>query len=148
MADGHHALAGKLAAERVEEGRQPEDDVAPTLAAGRTVIELPQRLAQRGLIGKQLLDAAPGEPVESAQLSLAQPLVDHQRNSGELRFGNEDFRGAPRAKVRRAEDRRGPHLGRLRADVPADRGGLLLPDRKSTRLNSSHLVISYAVFCL
>src|SRR5256885_12565040 len=26
--------------------------------------------------------------------------------------------------------------------VPAD------PDRKSTRLNSSHLVISYAVFCL
>src|ERR1039457_7292763 len=25
---------------------------------------------------------------------------------------------------------------------------LLYPDRKSTRLNSSHLVISYAVFCL
>src|SRR5688500_19218018 len=25
---------------------------------------------------------------------------------------------------------------------------LRLPDRKSTRLNSSHLVISYAVFCL
>src|SRR5256885_3781278 len=30
--------------------------------------------------------------------------------------------------------------GRLRQDVPGD--------RKSTRLNSSHLVISYAVFCL
>src|ERR1022692_2244049 len=34
-----------------------------------------------------------------------------------------------------------------------DRAGILgilavLPDRKSTRLNSSHLVISYAVFCL
>src|SRR5690625_5432355 len=31
------------------------------------------------------------------------------------------------------------------------RGGLLLatrPDRKSTRLNSSHVAISYAVFCL
>src|SRR2546426_6262844 len=26
--------------------------------------------------------------------------------------------------------------------------GRSLPDRKSTRLNSSHLVISYAVFCL
>src|SRR2546426_9291678 len=26
--------------------------------------------------------------------------------------------------------------------------GVLLADRKSTRLNSSHLVISYAVFCL
>src|SRR2546426_4275836 len=28
------------------------------------------------------------------------------------------------------------------------RGGLRDQDRKSTRLNSSHLVISYAVFCL
>src|SRR5256885_8457562 len=28
------------------------------------------------------------------------------------------------------------------------RVGLLVEDRKSTRLNSSHLVISYAVFCL
>src|SRR3989454_8341504 len=27
-------------------------------------------------------------------------------------------------------------------------GGELIADRKSTRLNSSHLVISYAVFCL
>src|SRR2546426_4843274 len=27
-------------------------------------------------------------------------------------------------------------------------GGMLSGDRKSTRLNSSHLVISYAVFCL
>src|SRR5256885_12849893 len=32
---------------------------------------------------------------------------------------------------------------RAAGDVGAD-----LPDRKSTRLNSSHLVISYAVFCL
>src|SRR2546426_3336445 len=34
-------------------------------------------------------------------------------------------------------DRRGSHLARV-----------LERDRKSTRLNSSHLVISYAVFCL
>src|SRR5262245_65080984 len=27
-------------------------------------------------------------------------------------------------------------------------GGAFIPDRKSTRLNSSHLGISYAVFCL
>src|SRR5256885_6600584 len=33
--------------------------------------------------------------------------------------------------------------------TPDDEGGELVPvDRKSTRLNSSHLVISYAVFCL
>src|SRR5256885_14122888 len=34
------------------------------------------------------------------------------------------------------------------ADGNAAAGGLLEQDRKSTRLNSSHLVISYAVFCL
>src|SRR3989454_3784236 len=32
--------------------------------------------------------------------------------------------------------------------VPAEIGGDMIEDRKSTRLNSSHLVISYAVFCL
>src|SRR5256885_824195 len=32
--------------------------------------------------------------------------------------------------------------------VPAEAGTPLVLDRKSTRLNSSHLVISYAVFCL
>src|SRR5438874_9581951 len=37
-----------------------------------------------------------------------------------------------------------PHL--LRPFVPS--GFRLSPDRKSTRLNSSHVEISYAVFCL
>src|SRR5258705_3296104 len=46
-------------------------------------------------------------------------------------------------------------LGRQRRDVEQGRGeddrddaGLVDLDRKSTRLNSSHLGISYAVFCL
>src|SRR5256885_12567030 len=43
-----------------------------------------------------------------------------------------------------AEPRRGADLG-ARAVARAVRANL---DRKSTRLNSSHLVISYAVFCL
>src|SRR5256885_13294620 len=48
--------------------------------------------------------------------------------------------------------------GRMRGDaiypsfvitqLPAGLAGLVVADRKSTRLNSSHLVISYAVFCL
>src|SRR2546426_8773682 len=42
-----------------------------------------------------------------------------------------------------AEPRREPD-GR----VQDDQGGSRRGDRKSTRLNSSHLVISYAVFCL
>src|SRR2546426_2062621 len=33
-------------------------------------------------------------------------------------------------------------------DVAGAAGGSATSDRKSTRLNSSHLVISYAVFCL
>src|SRR5256885_12013547 len=37
------------------------------------------------------------------------------------------------------------HLRELRRDHLED---LISQDRKSTRLNSSHLVISYAVFCL
>src|SRR3712207_7584992 len=32
--------------------------------------------------------------------------------------------------------------------LPAELARLLTPDRKSTRLNSSHANISYAVFCL
>src|SRR3712207_8938523 len=38
-------------------------------------------------------------------------------------------------------------VGQLRAPVAPDRGQHA-PDRKSTRLNSSHANISYAVFCL
>src|SRR2546430_3865218 len=37
------------------------------------------------------------------------------------------------------------HVGALRY---IDRNGTVLKDRKSTRLNSSHSQISYAVFCL
>src|SRR2546426_6853589 len=47
------------------------------------------------------------------------------------------------------EDRR--PVGRHRPETRAERPPLIVRgvrDRKSTRLNSSHLVISYAVFCL
>src|SRR5438874_7074639 len=36
----------------------------------------------------------------------------------------------------------------LSKDVDSGRGSSTPPDRKSTRLNSSHVEISYAVFCL
>src|SRR2546426_9255759 len=57
----------------------------------------------------------------------------------------------PRACVATARrGRRGPGIRRFQRRRPAgDRGRWLAgADRKSTRLNSSHLVISYAVFCL
>src|SRR5438034_5340528 len=37
---------------------------------------------------------------------------------------------------------------KLMTDIPKLRAGAVGGDRKSTRLNSSHTVISYAVFCL
>src|SRR3989454_6327997 len=42
----------------------------------------------------------------------------------------------------------GPASGMLRRQPPRTLPADVEPDRKSTRLNSSHLVISYAVFCL
>src|SRR5437870_8580920 len=54
--------------------------------------------------------------------------------------------GTPRASRRRPRSRRG------RAPRSSPRAGpsrtLTTRDRKSTRLNSSHVAISYAVFCL
>src|SRR2546422_2755708 len=50
------------------------------------------------------------------------------------------------ASVRRFQLLR--HLHHLRHAVPVSPGPRCLQDRKSTRLNSSHGYISYAVFCL
>src|SRR2546430_8431468 len=55
------------------------------------------------------------------------------------------FRGAARRRAPRPE-RADPRGDRGRAGV--DRRGVRASDRKSTRLNSSHSQISYAVFCL
>src|SRR5256885_12570364 len=56
---------------------------------------------------------------------------------------------APRRNARHAESGAGhgaPHVPHSVARIV--RLSLGVQDRKSTRLNSSHLVISYAVFCL
>src|SRR2546426_8183011 len=41
-----------------------------------------------------------------------------------------------------------PYTRAAASVVPEERWPITATDRKSTRLNSSHLVISYAVFCL
>src|SRR5256885_3477369 len=53
------------------------------------------------------------------------------------------FRSIPASSRRLIPSRRAPY-----GDAPAINGCGSRKDRKSTRLNSSHLVISYAVFCL
>src|SRR5256885_8007366 len=61
-----------------------------------------------------------------------------------LRRGARHPGTADGSRVRRADVGDGAG-GALQRRVPRRDGG---EDRKSTRLNSSHLVISYAVFCL
>src|SRR2546426_3426020 len=55
---------------------------------------------------------------------------------------------SPRARKSPICDNKGCVDSRLGGDAIARQLRARLPDRKSTRLNSSHLVISYAVFCL
>src|SRR5438132_4131770 len=59
-------------------------------------------------------------------------------------------RAVPARQPRHVLPGPGRELRRDEARLPRDRGlrGLDREDRKSTRLNSSHTVISYAVFCL
>src|SRR2546430_6757160 len=57
------------------------------------------------------------------------------------------FRSVPREKLQEASaiSRLAMNVGQMSGAALA---GLLVADRKSTRLNSSHSQISYAVFCL
>src|SRR5438045_7474167 len=76
-------------------------------------------------------------PPETSTLSLHDALPIYQGRS----LGD----GGPRNRRRRSGQRdQGRHLHRRRGPVRR----ALREDRKSTRLNSSHLGISYAVFCL
>src|SRR5437773_3815863 len=58
----------------------------------------------------------------------------------------------PYTTLFRSREERGrgapPAIGRASRRRPVREDGQPYPDRKSTRLNSSHITISYAVFCL
>src|SRR5438034_6246396 len=72
-----------------------------------------------------------------------------QERRGRRRARRRPLRGRVRARADKTSERgrrRRQRGGRSGADAPVPRAGT--SDRKSTRLNSSHTVISYAVFCL
>src|SRR5256885_12308889 len=54
----------------------------------------------------------------------------------------------PYTTLFRSPDRCADPVPSCRCEQPAGPRRVFVRDRKSTRLNSSHLVISYAVFCL
>src|SRR2546422_4896624 len=65
-------------------------------------------------------------------------------------LGGPDAASRPRAAGRRGASRDRPRPSAPSAPVPPEPhdGAVPLPDRKSTRLNSSHGYISHAAFCL
>src|SRR5436190_8021231 len=83
-----------------------------------------------------LHDALPISP-ESSRTDATLHRERHVLQHREIRIDAGDLEGPREAAAR-------PRLGRQRRDVLAGEA----EDRKSTRLNSSHTVISYAVFCL
>src|SRR3712207_7163873 len=75
----------------------------------------------------------------------ALPICALRRRAGAVGPGVSRRRGGVLGRARRGAG----HLGaRSRGGDPGGRGRADLRDRKSTRLNSSHANISYAVFCL
>src|SRR5256885_369405 len=84
----------------------------------------------------------------ATEIDRVTPLRDHALPVGPRRLLGVDRQHASIRSVERGEEVQPAGVG---ADI--DVGGLEARrhrgrDRKSTRLNSSHLVISYAVFCL
>src|SRR2546421_4302854 len=93
-------------------------------------------------------DPAPPE-ISPLPLHDALPICPLQRPRGAAPQGLRRLHGG---RVRRGPPADGrPPAGRRPPPQPASRAGAepaAPPDRKSTRLNSSHDQISYAVFCL
>src|SRR3712207_8526336 len=65
-----------------------------------------------------------------------------------FRSSDELVRGSAEARLRAEGDGIDPHVVQLAGCDPRCMGEAVRADRKSTRLNSSHANISYAVFCL
>src|SRR2546426_4032177 len=78
-----------------------------------------------------------------ADVQLERREVDCRRGQTRI-LSTEDVGGQQPPRILSTEDVRGQQPPRVATDSTA----VWIRDRKSTRLNSSHLVISYAVFCL
>src|SRR5438034_6047130 len=103
-----------------------------SLLRGAAIVAIPSRFEGHPLICLEAMLA--GAPLVVSDL----PAFPGELRHGEtgLRFPPEDARALAKA------------LGELAADPARARALGAAADRKSTRLNSSHTVISYAVFCL
>src|SRR5699024_11669237 len=106
--------------------------------------ELRRRARQRGAVGHERVEAPAGRP--DGRAGTDEHAVPGHGDAGPVALVLGWRHGSAALEVD------GPRQLRLRRPLQHDRldGAVqrLRPDRKSTRLNSSHVSISYAVFCL
>src|SRR5688572_32739031 len=90
-------------------------------------------------------NATPTAAIYTLSLHDALPICGDE--AGEIGIAGEERVAGEQRRVERQD---GAELGRALAQQHAELGAHLVAaaDRKSTRLNSSHSQISYAVFCL
>src|SRR5690606_40281988 len=117
-------------------GRQRGDDVVEAGAQVAVVVDgIDERLADRAVARRELRQVQlPGQVVVQA-LGFGQAL------------GGVPFAVAVTAAAASLPGLRGLPFSLRRGGAPVAVGGRFTRDRKSTRLNSSHVKISYAVFC-
>src|SRR3712207_420714 len=121
----------------------PAGSSGPPAGIGRAALERLRRTAADRRPSRPCsgwgLPSRTGHPVR--WWSLTPPFHPHQRRAAGGLFSVALSRGSPRVAV-------SDHPALWSPDVPRRRGLPRRRDRKSTRLNSSHANISYAVFCL
>src|SRR5574344_2895246 len=79
---------------------------------------------------------------DTKSASLAYPGINNL--SSDKFYDSDKFKCADNIYI----NKEGADSSTVKLNVSHSSGEILTPDRKSTRLNSSHQIISYAVFCL
>src|SRR4051812_21060051 len=130
MRQDQHAPPTVMEADRIQRAAEPENDVAPALSAGWTVIELPEQPSKFGLIGMKCLDAGSGEAVEDPELLLAKSLVQPERF---VRLESD-----PSFRADQFPGQLCPHIGRRHHDV----GAIGFRQRRKPAANRARLALS------
>ena len=119
VGDDQHALAPVLARQHVDHAAQAQDHVAPALAAGRPEIELADVRALLGELRVLGADAERRQPVEDAELLLAQPLV---ADAGRRRVGRTAWPACSATRTRRRSGARARRATAARRSGSSSRG--------------------------
>src|SRR5699024_6479094 len=109
-----------------------QDDVTPALATRRAVVELADLGAELRLFGELRDDPRLGEPIQAAELLLAEAFVDHVNErapSGEARCVHHERGRLHGTEVRRREHDRGALGLRPPREPAAERARLPLAER-------------------